>query len=183
MKVREVMIHDVHSLSPQTTLSEAEAELKARGVALLAVVSGDQIAGMVTERLLRDAAVTHGLAAGTVPVSEAMIPPATCRENDDIDDALTALDDAGAELPGVIVVDNDGSLAGVALARDLREGTLDLPPVVGAYGASEPKASIESDPVDHRSEESFPASDSPPPQSSLTPQSPNRDASDQADDR
>jgi len=176
MKIRDVMIHDVHSLSPTTTLSEAEAELKARGVALLAVVSGDKIAGMVTDRALRSAAANHGLASGTIPVSDAMIPAATCRENDDIDDGLKALDQAGTELPGIIVVNSDGDLAGVALARDLREGTLDLPPVVGAYGASEPKVGIEGDPVDHRSEESFPASDAPPPPSSLTPQSADEDS-------
>ena len=71
---------------------------------------------------------------------------------------------------GILVLDSEGKLVGIVAARALMTGEDERPSVTGAIGAGEPEVSFRTDPVDHMSEESFPASDSPAPPSNLGPE-------------
>jgi hypothetical protein len=69
---------------------------------------------------------------------------------------------------GVLVLDGRGQLAGIVALRALQTGEPERPRVTGAVGAAEPKVDFTEDPVDHMSEESFPASDPPPPPTNIS---------------
>lgn len=164
MQVRDVMTHTVPNLTPETSLGEAAASLKALGLALLPVIEQERVAGLVTSQSVEQAAERAGLGAAVSPLRPAIQPARTCRADASTEEAARTLQQSGG--PGLIVLDQQGRVLGVVTANEL-EGKTSVRPgaEAGAAVAAQevPFASFSGDPVDHMSEESFPASDPPPP--------------------
>lgn len=168
MEVKNVMVHQVEVLSLDAPLQAVQAKMQGLGLDPLPVADQGKLVGMITSRRLQEKAAQIGPSAGTVPLKEAMLPLVTVREDVATEDAVSYLSRGpGVTLPGLLVVDGQGNLVGVVSALDLQTGAEVLPRVTGTRAACEPIASIRIDPVDHDSEESFPASDPPPGPSSL----------------
>ncbi|MGH2448093.1 MAG: CBS domain-containing protein [Chloroflexota bacterium] len=166
MQVREIMIRQVEAVSPQNSLLQADERVKGLGLDPLPVLDEGNLVGMVTGQTIQQIAAEAGPSAGTIPVARAMEPVAAVRETENVEDARAKLAGLG-RLLGLIVVDVDGRPVGLVTARDLRSRAEEIPPVTGTVDRAERYVSFRSDPVDHDSEESFPASDPPPPPSSL----------------
>ncbi|ANZ13787.1 CBS domain-containing protein [Streptomyces noursei ATCC 11455] len=116
MRVRDVMRTPVVSVAPEATLGETARLMQQRTVGCVAVVSGETVLGMVTDR---DLAV-RGLGAArsaTAPVSEVMtVPVHAVGAGDDVDAAYrTMRRSAVRRLP---VLDK-GRLVGVVALDDL----------------------------------------------------------------
>jgi CBS domain-containing protein len=121
MLVRDLMSADVATATPETPITQVAKLMKDRDVGAVAILHGDQPAGIVTDRDL----VLHHLAAGHThecPVKEAMtgdrllaglatVPPAM--------DILDAAEELGRRRVGRLLVVEDGHLVGILSAGDL----------------------------------------------------------------
>jgi CBS domain-containing protein len=175
MQVKDVMVHDVSTVRPEDTLRTAAEKIKSLGLDPLPVWDGCKLIGMLTRTKIQEQAVKSGLAAGTVPVREAMIPGIVfCYDDEDVREAARRCADPSATgLPGLLVLDRSRQLVGVVSASDLSSGTPpERPPVMSAEAGAQPKADFDRDPVELQSEESYPASDPPAPPSTLSPGEP-----------
>jgi predicted transcriptional regulator len=173
VQVKELMIREIESVSPDDSLLDAAEKMKSLDLEPLPVCQDGKLVGMLTEEGVRESAARLGLSAGSHTVREAMTTNiASCREDEDAKQAAQSQQNnpATRNCSGMLVLDQQGNLVGIVAVRALATGDDERPSVTGAVGASEPKASFATDPVDHMSEESFPASDSPPPPSNLGPE-------------
>lgn len=166
------MIREFESVSPDDSLLDAAAKMKALDLDPLPVCQDGKLIGMLTEEGVQEEAARLGLAAGSHRVRDAMSTDiASCREDEDVQQAAQAQQSnpATRDCRGVLVLDRAGKLVGIVAARALTTGRGERPSVMSAIGAAELKVPFATDPVDHMSEESFPASDPPPPPSNLGP--------------
>lgn len=173
VQVKELMIREFESVSPDDSLLDATETMKALDLEPLPVCQDGKLIGMLTAQGVQEHAARLGLAAGSHRVREAMTTHiASCREDDDARQAAQAQHNnpATQACRGILVLNSDGKLVGIVAARALVTGEDERPSVTGAIGAGEPEVSFRTDPVDHMSEESFPASDSPSPPSNLGPE-------------
>ncbi len=116
MIVEELMVGPVDSCTVDTDVSEAARRMLADDVGSLAVVDGDQLVGIVTERDLLPLVADRRDQAGT-PVGEVMTPnPDFLSPDVDIDDVTDWMMAAGyRHLP---VVDA-GRIVGMVSIKDL----------------------------------------------------------------
>ena len=107
----------VHTVGPDATLHEVAMEMAAQYVGAVAVVEGDQLQGILTERDIVFRAVARGLDANTTPARAIMTEdPVTVEIDDAVSDALAAkLGDAFRHLP----VMEAGQLVGLLSYRDI----------------------------------------------------------------
>lgn len=171
MKVKDVMTPFVEGVSPDTPLRDAAERMKALSLDPLPVIENGKLAGMLTARSVEQAAARAGLAAGNLPSRQAMMPSRTCREDDDLDQGSRAMTE---EDSGLVVVNDQGQVTGVVDRHALEPRSPVRPGAeAGAAVASGhvPFAPYAEDPVDHMSQESFPASDPPPPEARNSPPS------------
>lgn len=172
MQVKELMIREIETVSPDDSLLDAAEKMKSLDLEPLPVCEDGKLVGMLTEEGVRESAARLGLGAGSHTVREVMTTNiASCREDEDARQAAQTQQNnpATRNCRGMLVLDQKGALVGIVAVRALATGDDERPSVTGAVSAGEPKASFTLDPVDHMSEESFPASDSPPPPSNLGP--------------
>jgi CBS domain-containing protein len=166
------MIREFESVSPGDSLRDAVEKMKALDLDPLPVCEDGTLVGMITEAGIQDAARRLGLAAGSATAREAMTKEiAACYIDEPIEEAHRKQEQNPTiqDCRGMLVLDRSGQLVGIVAARALATGKDERPSVTGAVGAGAPKVSFKSDPVDHMSEESFPASDAPAPPSSADP--------------
>ena len=102
---------------PGMAIADCARRMAEHQVSCLPVIDGDRLAGIITDRDLRNRVVARGTAAGT-PVSEIMTPdPATVPLEGRIDAALVEMMRLGIHhLP---VLGTDGALAAVVSSGDL----------------------------------------------------------------
>ncbi|MDQ2742232.1 MAG: CBS domain-containing protein [Chloroflexota bacterium] len=170
MQVKDLMIREFESVSPGDLLRDASEKMKSLDLDPLPVCENGKLIGMLTDAGLKDAASERGLATGSSPVRDAMTTDiASCYEDEPIEQAhqRQAENPKTQTCRGMLVLDRQGALVGIVASRALATGEDERPSVTGAVAASEPKVSFRTDPVDHMSEESFPASDPPPPPSEI----------------
>lgn len=175
MQVKDLMIREFESVSPDDSLRDAVEKMKALDLDPLPVCQNGKLVGMLTAAGIQDAARRLGLSAGSAEAREAMSKDiASCYEDEPIEQAHREQEGnpAARACGGMLVLDRQGALVGIVASRALATGEDERPSVTGAVAASEPKVSFRTDPVDHMSEESFPASDPPPPPSEIGPESP-----------
>jgi CBS domain-containing protein len=166
-----VMVHDFESIAPDMNLREAAGRMKALHLDPLPVCEDGRLVGMVTLEGVQAEAERFGLAAGTETVRAAMSTKIlSCSEDDDIETAAEAVQrHASGSHGGALVLDRSGAMVGIVSRQALGMGREIRPAVTGAEGAAHPKVDFDQDPVDHMSEESFPASDPPAPPSTSQP--------------
>ena len=117
MKVSELMTKAAVTDAPDDTLSEAAAKMRAQQTGSLLIMSGDQLAGIVTERDVLKA-VGDGVDPKAVSIRDVMTPdPVTVDPGSSIQDAAKIMFDKWfRHLP---VTTSDGSVVGIISLRDL----------------------------------------------------------------
>ena len=131
-KVRDWMTPNPVTVEASTSIVEAVHLLKEKNIRRLPVMRGDEIAGLVTEKMLLgymptkatslDQWEVHYLLAKT-PVSAAMNPkPNTVLPETDLADCAKVIHDR--KLNGVIVVNDQGGLAGLLTTTNALEALI-----------------------------------------------------------
>ena len=116
MRVRECLHEAPVTVPPECTLEEAARLMGVHGVGSLIVMSGDQVAGIVTDRDIAVRGVGTGRAL-TTQVKDVMSEgPVTIQGSADIFDAYRLLKEAGVRRLPVL---EDGDLGGIITVDDL----------------------------------------------------------------
>ncbi len=107
----------LHCISPQQSLQKAAEVMAEHAVGALAVLSGEELVGIITERDIVFRGVARGLPTEGTSASEVMTrEPVTVEIDDAVSDALAAkLGDAFRHLP---VMEN-GRVVGLLSYRDI----------------------------------------------------------------
>lgn len=107
----------VHTVPPEATLREVAAQMASNGVGAVAVVDGESLAGILSERDIVFRAVARGMHTDSTPAQAIMTKdPVTVDIDDAISDALAAkLGDAFRHLPVV----EGGQVVGLLSYRDI----------------------------------------------------------------
>lgn len=177
MKVSEVMTPFAESVHPDDLLRDAFEKMNALELDPMPVTEGDRLVGMMSSAAVTAKAAESGLSTGTVPVRDVMSGIPTCiRVDEDVDEALRAMEGGGpsggfTRLP---VVDSSGSLVGTVAREALRRGHEEEQVTEGTAAIFDVEsissiADIAVDPVEYMNDESFPASDPPPPPGAFGP--------------
>jgi CBS domain-containing protein len=120
MKVGKVMSRDVATCSVDDTLSAAAQQMWDRTVGSVVVLSGDRLAGIITDRDIAMSAQTQGRALGEIPVSTAMAAEVvTCGPDDRLSEVLKRM--VQRRVRRCPVVDADGNVLGLLSLDDLAE--------------------------------------------------------------
>jgi CBS domain-containing protein len=118
MRVREVMTPEVQVISPDNTLEEAAARMKARDFGPLPVWDGDQLVGMLTDRDITVRATAEGEDPKIIRVRDIMTPEVVyCYEDQLIGDAARLM--ADHQIRRLVVLDHDQRLVGIVSLGDL----------------------------------------------------------------
>ena len=110
--VGDVMVTDVVTLPPQSTLVEAALTMQRANVGMLPVVEGGEVRGVITDRDIVVRAIARNADLSTTRVDECLTDDVICAHPDwTTDQAMKAMADARVgRLP---VVDQDDRLVGV----------------------------------------------------------------------
>jgi CBS domain-containing protein len=120
MKVEKVMSRDVATCSVDDTLSAPAQQMWDRVVGSVVVLSGEQLAGIITDRDIAMGAQTRGRPLGELPVRTAMAGGVvTCGPDDRLGDVVKRM--VQRRVRRCPVVDGDGNLLGLLSLDDLAE--------------------------------------------------------------
>lgn len=173
MRIRDIMRPVAHTATPETTLREAAELMDALQLVPLPVCEGNRLVGVLTRKALDDAAEKAGLAAAGVSIRDAVVSsPATLSPDEDVDEAAARLssDQEVAAAAVIPVAESSGELAGVVAVGDLLKASEDVGDGVAAAQNVQSVDSLvgfDASSVEYMVDQSFPASDPPPPPSSM----------------
>ena len=118
MKIRDIMTHDVQTVSPNDTIRRAAQMMDELNVGVLPVCDGTKLVGMVTDRDITVRATSAGLTPDGCKVSEVMTEGARyCYEDDPVVEVTRLM--AGQQIRRVPVVDRNDKLIGIVSLGDL----------------------------------------------------------------
>jgi CBS domain-containing protein len=119
MLVSDVMTRGVECISPDATLQEAAAKMKALDVGPLPVCGpNDKLVGMITDRDITVRAVSDGRDPATARVREVMTPDVIyCFDDQDVDEAAQMMKDR--QVRRLMVLNRDKRLIGIVSLGDL----------------------------------------------------------------
>lgn len=120
VKVREVMTADVIATHPDESLTDIAIRMRDHAVGAVAIVEGDELKGILTERdLVR--ATAEGLSPRVTPAGAYMSAgPVTIAPHEPLTEAVARMVDRGIRHLPVI---DEGRLIGVVSARDVLAGS------------------------------------------------------------
>ena len=176
MQIKDIMTPRIETADADATLAEASAKMKSIGRDILPVFRDGQCIGVVSEKSVMAKAETVGLGASGTKVTEALCASViTLPEDTDAEAALRKIDEQPQhdQLQYVLVVDEENRPAGMVDVEALRRRVHGKEPDAGEFAveAVESISSIadyQDDAVEYMSDESFPASDPPPPPSRMS---------------
>jgi len=120
-KCRDVMTRDPASCQPGDAISKVAGLMKQEDVGSVPVVESagsGRLVGIITDRDIVVKVVAEGRGADTATVQDAMTPnPASCREDDDVDQALKLMKER--QVRRMPIVDGSGRLAGIIAQADV----------------------------------------------------------------
>lgn len=123
MLVRDRMTHEVVTVSPDSSLSDALALLRTHGFRQLPVLDGDRLVGVVGDRDLHNAREA-GSGQGESVVGDLMTAwPVVVSPDTPVEDAAAILSEYQI---GCLPVVNDGRVVGILTDTDLLESFVDL---------------------------------------------------------
>jgi CBS domain-containing protein len=177
MKVSEVMTPFAQSVHPDDPLRDAFEKMKALDLDPMPVTEGERLVGILSAAEVASRAAESGLSTATVPVRAVMSPLATCIQPDDnVDKVLEELakDVPAGSFSRLPVVDTGGNLVGTVARDALRHGYEEESAGEGTAAVFDVEsvssiADFSDDRVEYMSDESFPASDPPPPPGAFGP--------------
>lgn len=118
MKLREIMAHNVETVSPDATLQECAQRMKQRNVGVLPVVDGNKPIGVITDRDITLRAVASGADVSTTRVSEVMTRDVQAvHEDQTISDACALMEEN--RIRRLVVLNQEGELTGVLTLNDV----------------------------------------------------------------
>jgi acetoin utilization protein AcuB len=142
-KVSDWMTHEPITIDDHASIIEAMHLMKEKNVRRLPVMHHGRLAGIVTDRMLKDYSPGKATSLDTwevhyllskTPVREAMNPqPHTVKPDSLLTDAAMIIRDN--KLYGLCVVDDAGDLAGILTIKDLIEALFYLSEVAGGKSA------------------------------------------------
>ncbi len=121
-QVRDWMTPEVISVPPSATLDEADTLMSSRHIRRLAVVTGTQLTGILSQGDVRaaKATVAHETAGDAkLPTVEAIMTPDPITIPQSASVALAAKTMLQLKVSGLPVVDDDGQLCGILSDSDL----------------------------------------------------------------
>lgn len=137
-KVADWMTREPITIDDTATIIEAIHRMKERNVRRLPVMHHGRLAGIVTDRMLKDYTPGKATSLDTwevhyllskTPITEAMNPhPHTTRPEAELTDAASIIRDH--KLYGLCVVNGDGDLVGILTIKDLIDALFHLSAVV-----------------------------------------------------
>ena len=120
-KCRDVMTKDPASCEPGDAIGKVAGLMKQEDVGSVPVVESAEtgrLVGIVTDRDLVVKVLAEGREADTATVKDAMTRnPASCREDDDLDQALKLMKER--QVRRMPIVDGSGRLAGIIAQADV----------------------------------------------------------------
>ena len=116
--VSEIMITDVHIVSPTTSVKEAAAAMARRGHGCVVVVEGNTAVGMVTERDVVHKVTAEGVDPTKVLVEDIMSTPIITTSPDaSVIEAAQKM--SLFQIRRIVVASEDGNLLGLLTAIDI----------------------------------------------------------------
>ena len=120
-KCRDVMTKDPASCQPTDSITKVAGLMKGEDVGSVPVVeSADsrRLTGIITDRDIVVKVIAAGGAADSTTVRDAMTPnPASCRETDDVDQAVKLMKER--QVRRMPIVDAEGRLTGIIAQADV----------------------------------------------------------------
>lgn len=120
--VRDWMTANVISVPPSASIDEADLIMQNRGIRRLAVIDGDDLAGILSQGDVRAAKATASANRGefvTVPTVGAIMTPDPITIPETATVGLAAKTMLQLKVSGLPVVDQDGELRGILSDSDL----------------------------------------------------------------
>lgn len=118
-KAREVMTRNVHVIAPEQTIAQAAKLMRDHDVGSVAVGSGDELVGILTDRDIAVRAIAGDLGPDT-PVRQVMSGTVKyCFENDDVESIAQNM--AELQIRRVPVVDREQHLVGFISVSNIAE--------------------------------------------------------------
>jgi CBS domain-containing protein len=173
MQIRDIMMSVVGHVDVDTSLRDATATMKSLRLDPIPVLDHGKLVGLLSERDILAIIARYGVGGGMQPARHVMQTQVLyCRPDQGVSDALDALKSAPKEarIERLPVVDAQQRLVGMVLGSALVRGDAEQSDELHSAYASKRLAEetdYGADPVLYMSEESFPASDTVPPPSSL----------------
>lgn len=120
MQLRDITTDSVETLTPTTTLEDAAKMMRERDLGWMPVEDADKVVGIVTDRDIVIRAIASSLDPKTTTVREVMTKNVlSCNIGDDVDDACDLME--REQVRRLVVLDDDGALAGVVTLADLAQ--------------------------------------------------------------
>ena len=124
MLLKDLMSTQVQDISPDSTLREAAAKMKANDIGSLPVVENQRVIGIITDRDIVIRAVAKGRSPSDSTVRGAMTPKVIyCSEDDDINAAASVM--RAEQVRRLLVLDRDKRPVGIVTLGDLATRLLD----------------------------------------------------------
>ena len=118
MQLRDIITDSVDTLTPTTTLEDAAKMMRERDLGWMPVEEADKVIGIVTDRDIVIRAIASSLYPKTTALGQVMTKNVlSCNIDDDIDDACELME--REQVRRLVVLDDDGALAGVVSLADL----------------------------------------------------------------
>ncbi len=125
MRVSEVMIRDVCTISPEDTVMNAARVMDEHNLATLPVCDGDSLLGVLTDRDIATRAVTAGRSPRECTVEQVISAGVDfCFEDDDAEELIQKM--ADRRIPSIPVLDRQHRFVGIVALGD-RNTESDLP--------------------------------------------------------
>jgi CBS domain-containing protein len=118
MKVKDAMTPNITSVSPKTSLTEASKKMRDLNVGVLPVMSGHELAGVITDRDITIRAGAQHWDYDQKTVADAMTKSVTCcRDTDDLGKAVRQMETA--QIRRLPVKNKSGELVGMLSLGDV----------------------------------------------------------------
>jgi CBS domain-containing protein len=124
MHVRDILTHEVETVSPDTRIQEVARKMKELDIGAVPVCSGRRLLGLITDRDIAVRAIAEGRDPAEMAVSEAMTEEVIfCYQDQDIEDARQLMEHY--RIRRLPVVDEQDQLVGIVSLGDLAVRTSD----------------------------------------------------------
>lgn len=125
MKVQDVMITNVESIGPTSSLRHASRKMSQLGIGTLPVAENGQLLGIITDRDISCFAVAMGRDPNSTEIQKVMVSDlTTCYEDQDLEQAAHLMEEH--HIRRILVLHHDNTLAGLLSVDDLARASHDL---------------------------------------------------------
>ena len=115
--------HEIHSVTPDSTVYEALQKMAQQGIGALIVLDGEELAGIVSERDYARKIVLLGQRSADTPVKEIMTKNVICVSSDHgVDASMSIMSDKRVRH---LVVRDDDRITGVISIGDVVKAIID----------------------------------------------------------